>query len=74
MALSKRDYEVYKSGVDKLVYKYLSRERSAAASVITSCMDSGADKRKLADKLAAYTDKSLAHKLADKVCSEFVII
>uniref|UniRef100_A0A2P2I311 U4/U6 small nuclear ribonucleoprotein Prp3-like n=1 Tax=Hirondellea gigas TaxID=1518452 RepID=A0A2P2I311_9CRUS len=66
MALSKRDYEVYKSGVDKLVYKYLSRERTAAASVITGAVDAGADKRKLADKLAAYTDKALAHKLADK--------
>lgn len=67
MALSKRDYEAYKSGVDKLVYKYLSRERTAAASVITNSIDSGFDKRKLADKLAPYTDKTLAHKLAEKV-------
>lgn len=67
MALSKRDYEVYKSGIDKLVYKYLSRDRTAAASLITTAVDSGADKRKLAEKLTGYADKGLAHKLADKV-------
>lgn len=66
MALSKRDYEVYKSGIDKLVYKYLSRDRTAVASVITTAVDSGADKRKLAEKLTGYADKGLAHKLADK--------
>ncbi|KAF2357128.1 Pre-mRNA-splicing factor 3 [Trinorchestia longiramus] len=69
MALSKRDYESYKSVVDKLVYKYLTKERSTAVSIITSAITGGSDKRKLADKLATITDKSLALKLADKAFS-----
>ena len=67
MSLSKHDYEEYRTNVEKLVYKYLSKDRSTAASVITHAVDSGADKRKLADKLSSHIDKSLALKLAEKV-------
>ncbi|XP_018024817.1 U4/U6 small nuclear ribonucleoprotein Prp3 isoform X2 [Hyalella azteca] len=69
MSLSKREYEVYKSGIDKLVYKYLTKERSSASSIITNAITGGADKRKLADKLAGLVDKSTALKLADKAFS-----
>ena len=59
--------ESFKSEVDKLVYKYLSRERSTAASIIISGVQAGYDKKKLTDKLVPVADKTLAHKLADKV-------
>lgn len=67
MSLSKRDYEDYKTAVDKLVYKYVSRDRSSVVSTITHAVHSGCDKRKVEDKLMAYVDKSMAYKLAEKV-------
>ncbi|XP_063849235.1 U4/U6 small nuclear ribonucleoprotein Prp3-like [Scylla paramamosain] len=66
MSLSKREYEEYKGAVDKLVYKYVSRDRSSVVSAITHAVDSGLDKRKVEDKLMGYVDKSLAYKLAEK--------
>jgi len=67
MSLSKHDYDLYKSNVEKLVYKYLNRDRSTAVSIITHTIDSGSDKRKLEEKLSGYIDKSLAYKLSEKV-------
>ena len=67
MSLSKREYEEYKVAVDKLVYKYVSRDRSSVVSAITHAVDSGLDKRKVEDKLMGYVDKGLAYKLAEKV-------
>lgn len=52
--------------VDKMVYKYVSRDRSSVVSAITHAVDSGSDKRKVEDKLMGYVDKSLAYKLAEK--------
>lgn len=72
MSLSKREYEEYKLAVDKMVYKYVSRDRSSVVSAITHAVDSGSDKRKVEDKLMGYVDKSLAYKLAEKV-SNFVM-
>jgi len=66
MSLSRRDYESYKASVDKLVYRYLSHSRTAAAHILTSAADSGYDKRKVAEKLLDVADKALANKLADK--------
>ncbi|KAK8729549.1 hypothetical protein OTU49_008539 [Cherax quadricarinatus] len=66
MSLSKRDYEDYKAAVDKMVYKYVARDRSSVVSAITHAVDSGCDKRKVEDKLMGYVDKSLAYKLAEK--------
>lgn len=67
MSLSKREYEEYKVAVDKMVYKYVSRDRSSVVSAITHAVDSGVDKRKVEDKLMGYVDKSMAYKLAEKV-------
>ena len=67
MSLSKRDYEEYKSAVEKLVHKYVSRDRSSVVSTITHAVDSSWEKRKLEDKLMVMIDKSLAYKLSDKV-------
>lgn len=67
MSLSKREYEDYKAAVEKMVYKYVTRDRSSIVSAITHAVDSGCDKRKVEDKLMGYVDKSLAYKLAEKV-------
>lgn len=67
MSLSKREYEEYKAAVDKMVYKYVARDRSSVVSAITHAIDSGCEKRKVEDKLMGYVDKSLAYKLAEKV-------
>ncbi|XP_042887221.1 U4/U6 small nuclear ribonucleoprotein Prp3-like [Penaeus japonicus] len=66
MSLSKREYEDYKAAVEKMVYKYVTRDRSSIVSAITHAVDSGCDKRKVEDKLMGYVDKSLAYKLAEK--------
>ncbi|XP_042211720.1 U4/U6 small nuclear ribonucleoprotein Prp3-like isoform X2 [Homarus americanus] len=66
MSLSKREYEDYKAAVDKMVYKYVARDRSSVVSAITHAVDSGCDKRKVEDKLMGYVDKSMAYKLAEK--------
>lgn len=66
MALSKREYEDFKAAVDKMVYKYVARDRSSVVSAISHAVDSGCDKRKVEDKLMGYVDKSLAYKLAEK--------
>lgn len=66
MALSKRDYEEFKGSVEKLVHKYVSRERSNITSIIVHAYDSGQNKRHLEDKLMNYVDRTLAYKLADK--------
>lgn len=72
MSLSKREYEDFKAAVDKIVYKYVVRDRSTILSMITHSVDSGVDKRKLEDKLLDYVDKSIAYKLADKVNTFFM--
>ncbi|KAK7081259.1 U4/U6 small nuclear ribonucleoprotein Prp3 [Halocaridina rubra] len=66
MSLSKREYEEYKSAVDKMVNRYVTRDRSTVVSAITHAVDSGNDKRKVEDKLMDYVERSLAHKLAEK--------
>ncbi|XP_064082597.1 U4/U6 small nuclear ribonucleoprotein Prp3-like isoform X1 [Macrobrachium nipponense] len=66
MSLSKREYEDYKSAVDKMVNRYVTRDRSSVVSAITHAVDSGNDKRRLEDKLMDYVERSLAHKLAEK--------
>nr|XP_027211614.1 U4/U6 small nuclear ribonucleoprotein Prp3-like [Penaeus vannamei] len=66
MSLSKREYEDYKAAVEKMVYKYVTRDRSSIVSAIAHAVDSGCDKRKVEDKLMGYVDKSLAYKLAEK--------
>ena len=67
MSLSKRDYEECKTAIEKLVHKYVTRDRSSIVSTITHAIDSSWEKRKLEDKLMVVLDKSLAYKLSDKV-------
>lgn len=66
MPLSKREYEEFKGSVEKLVHKYVARERSNITSIIVHAYDSGQNKRHLEDKLMNYVDRTLAYKLADK--------
>lgn len=74
MSLSKREYEDYKAAVEKMVYKYVTRDRSSIVSAIAHAVDSGCDKRKVEDKLMGYVDKSLAYKLAEKVREQFFFV
>ncbi|RXG70789.1 U4/U6 small nuclear ribonucleoprotein Prp3, partial [Armadillidium vulgare] len=66
MSFSRREYEDFKNAVDKIVYKYVTRDRSTIVSLITHSVDFGTEKRKLEDKLSSYVDKNIAFKLADK--------
>ena len=69
--ISRGQYDDFKKSVEKMVYRYASRDRTTIISLITSSIDCGYDKKKLEDKLLDLTDRTLAYKLADKVRNIF---